>query len=322
VLSSWVVWVPVAAGLGLTGSPMKALLVVTVQLLLMAGDSLIFSIIPGNSFLVGMSLAMGLYVFGTLGIILGPLLSGFMVTVLEVYISYQRPESVIAAAVRAASPPSFAAGAGSDSGNGSSKAVARKGAARSGRRGGLGVFASGSASASGSGGSSAPSSARASRDADADHRAGSGDATDDEDSAGSADEVSKTDVRKRTALVVSPPPGGRRIAPATTVGALGASSAGGHGRRGGRGARGGSADRSSGDESSIGSWGSGGNGRGSRTSGGDGLAAAYAVLVSAATTTGVVLSAGLSALTFLARKALVLGRYAAAFVAGKRQKAA
>jgi len=102
VLSSWVVWVPVAAGLAITGAPVKAVLVVTVQLLLSAGDSLIYGIIPGNTFLVGTSLAMGLYVFGTIGVILGPLLSGIMVTVLEVYLSYQGPEATRAAAATAA----------------------------------------------------------------------------------------------------------------------------------------------------------------------------------------------------------------------------
>ena len=94
VVGSYVVWVPVALALGLSGEQFKCVLVVTVQLMLQFPvDSLIYSLIPGNSFLVSFSLAMACYVFGTIGVILGPLLAGLCVPICELYRLYQgRPE--------------------------------------------------------------------------------------------------------------------------------------------------------------------------------------------------------------------------------------
>jgi hypothetical protein len=50
----------------------------------------IYSIIPGNAFLVAFSLAMGMYIFGFLGILVGPLLAGILITVINMYAVYQR----------------------------------------------------------------------------------------------------------------------------------------------------------------------------------------------------------------------------------------
>lgn len=90
IVSSWIVWVPVAIGLFFTGNYVTGGIVVVVQVLLQGPvDSAIYGLIPGNTFLVSTSLAMGLYVFGTIGLVMGPLLAGITLTVIEIYKVYQ-----------------------------------------------------------------------------------------------------------------------------------------------------------------------------------------------------------------------------------------
>lgn len=95
IVSSWIVWVPVAISLFFTGSYISGVVVVVSQVLLQGPvDSAIYSLIPGNAFLVSTSLAMGLYVFGTIGLVMGPLLAGITITVVEIYKTYQSPETI------------------------------------------------------------------------------------------------------------------------------------------------------------------------------------------------------------------------------------
>ncbi len=91
IFSSWIVLIPVATGLAIAGSSFKAILVISVELALqLVIDPAIFNIIKGNTFLVGMSVAMGLYVYGIMGLILGPLLTSLTLTIFNMYTQYQR----------------------------------------------------------------------------------------------------------------------------------------------------------------------------------------------------------------------------------------
>ncbi len=72
------------------GQTINAAGVAAVQLLLlMYVDPLIYSFIPGSSYVVGLSLIMGFYVFGPVGILVGPLLTGITVTVIDIYSEYK-----------------------------------------------------------------------------------------------------------------------------------------------------------------------------------------------------------------------------------------
>jgi predicted PurR-regulated permease PerM len=91
ILGSYIVWIPVAIAKLATGQHLQALAITIVQLILQFPiDMAIYSIIPGNAFLVAFSLAMGMYIFGFLGILVGPLLAGILITVINMYAVYQR----------------------------------------------------------------------------------------------------------------------------------------------------------------------------------------------------------------------------------------
>ncbi len=51
-------------------------------------DPFIFTFIPGDTFIIGISIVMGVYVFGLLGVIAGPLITGVTCTMFEMYREY------------------------------------------------------------------------------------------------------------------------------------------------------------------------------------------------------------------------------------------
>ena len=90
IFSSWIIWLPAIGGLAIAGKTLEAGILVVVQLVLVYGiDGWIYSQIPGNASIVGLSLALGVYTFGASGVVLGPLLAGVTMTVLDIYASYQ-----------------------------------------------------------------------------------------------------------------------------------------------------------------------------------------------------------------------------------------
>ncbi len=72
-------------------------------------DSLIYMLIPGaNSYFVGLSIVLGVGTFGGMGIVLGPLLIGTLVTMIDIYKDFtlkpRRTETVITSWDALASP--------------------------------------------------------------------------------------------------------------------------------------------------------------------------------------------------------------------------
>eukprot|EP00742_Colponemidia_sp_Colp-10_P013614 GILJ01015389.1.p1 GENE.GILJ01015389.1~~GILJ01015389.1.p1 ORF type:complete len:631 (+),score=61.89 GILJ01015389.1:66-1895(+) len=89
LLSSWIVWVPATIGLFLSGQNSQALIMGAMHLVTnFYVDGWIYSYIPGHSTVVGMSIILGLYVFGAIGVLMGPLLAGLTVTVFDIYRKY------------------------------------------------------------------------------------------------------------------------------------------------------------------------------------------------------------------------------------------
>eukprot|EP00744_Colponema_vietnamica_P019714 GILI01027920.1.p1 GENE.GILI01027920.1~~GILI01027920.1.p1 ORF type:complete len:344 (-),score=43.50 GILI01027920.1:84-1115(-) len=87
-LSSWVVWAPTTVGLVLAGRSLHGLIVGGVHLAVtMFVDPLIYNK-TGNPFIVGTAIVMGLYAFGLIGVLLGPLIAALTDTVLIIYKGY------------------------------------------------------------------------------------------------------------------------------------------------------------------------------------------------------------------------------------------
>lgn len=88
-IGTWVIWVPVSVGYAIHGQHIKAAVVIITQLFGdLYVDAVVRSYIPGNSYFVGLSVAMGGYVFGPEGVLAGPLLAGVSMTLLDIYKDY------------------------------------------------------------------------------------------------------------------------------------------------------------------------------------------------------------------------------------------
>jgi len=89
VFSSWVVWLPACLALLIAGKTVSAAALAGVQLsLLFYVDPLIMRGIPGDSYVIGMSIVFAVYAFGAAGVLLGPLLAAMTFTFLEIYREY------------------------------------------------------------------------------------------------------------------------------------------------------------------------------------------------------------------------------------------
>ena len=89
IFSSWIVWMPACGGLLIAGRHVSATLLLAVQItLLFYVDPLIMSNIPGDSYVIGMSIVMAVYAFGSSGVLAGPLLAGLTFTFLSIYQEY------------------------------------------------------------------------------------------------------------------------------------------------------------------------------------------------------------------------------------------
>lgn len=89
IFSSWIVWLPACGGLLLAGRHMAAAVLCGIQMtLLFYVDPLIYSNIPGNSYVIGLSIVFAAYTFGASGVLLGPLLAGITFTFLSIYRDY------------------------------------------------------------------------------------------------------------------------------------------------------------------------------------------------------------------------------------------
>lgn len=91
MLCSYIIWIPVAIAKLIAGQHIHCLAITIIQLILQFPvDYAIYSIIPGNPFIIAFALAMGMYIFGFVGLLLGPLLAGLLVTAVNMYAVYQR----------------------------------------------------------------------------------------------------------------------------------------------------------------------------------------------------------------------------------------
>ena len=86
LIGSYVVWLPIALLMWIEGKVFDAILIASVELLTrFYVDDLLLRRIPGNVYYVGLSVVAGMYKFGPLGFILGPLIVGMTITALEIY---------------------------------------------------------------------------------------------------------------------------------------------------------------------------------------------------------------------------------------------
>jgi predicted PurR-regulated permease PerM len=89
IFSSWIIWLPACGGLLLAGQTIQAVILCAIQMtLLFYVDPLIYSNIPGNSYVIGLSIVFAAYTFGAAGVLLGPLLAGMSFTFLSIYRDY------------------------------------------------------------------------------------------------------------------------------------------------------------------------------------------------------------------------------------------
>jgi predicted PurR-regulated permease PerM len=89
VFSSWIIWAPVCGGLLLAGQHLSATALCVIHITLtFYVVPLIYSAIPGPSHLIGLSIVFATYQFGFVGVLLGPLLAGISLTLLEIYKNY------------------------------------------------------------------------------------------------------------------------------------------------------------------------------------------------------------------------------------------
>jgi hypothetical protein len=89
VFSSWIVWIPACGGLLIAGQTVSAAALAGVQLsLLLWVDPMIMRGVPGDSYIIGMSIVFAVYAFGAAGVLLGPLLAAMSFTFLEIYREY------------------------------------------------------------------------------------------------------------------------------------------------------------------------------------------------------------------------------------------
>eukprot|EP00474_Spongospora_subterranea_P003574 CRZ04032.1 hypothetical protein [Spongospora subterranea] len=91
IIGSWAIWVPAAIGFAIKASPWRCIVVVVSHLVGdLYVDPAMRSYIPGNSYFVGLSVAMGTFVFGVEGVLVGPLFAGITMTLLDMYRDYTR----------------------------------------------------------------------------------------------------------------------------------------------------------------------------------------------------------------------------------------
>ncbi len=89
VFSSWIVYIPVSLGLYFANENALALVVLLVRMFLcFVIDPFIFTFIPGDTFVIGVAIVMGIYVFGLPGVVAGPLITGVTCTMFEMYREY------------------------------------------------------------------------------------------------------------------------------------------------------------------------------------------------------------------------------------------
>jgi hypothetical protein len=93
VLSSWLIWFPAGVLLYLTGDVRGSLVVFVSHIGTVAlADPWILGAVPGGGHhTTGLSLALGVYTFGPIGVIAGPLLVALSLSLREIYAVYQLP---------------------------------------------------------------------------------------------------------------------------------------------------------------------------------------------------------------------------------------
>lgn len=82
---NWMIWLPAAGILFARNDYIGAAIIVSAHFIAEFLSGIVFSYLPGNPHLVGMSIALGLSTFGPLGVIMGPLLVGLLATCAEIY---------------------------------------------------------------------------------------------------------------------------------------------------------------------------------------------------------------------------------------------
>ena len=91
LIGSYVVWLPIVTVLWLEGSVFSATVIASVEIFTrFYVDDLLLRRIPGNVYYVGLSVVAGMYTYGPLGFILGPLIVGMTITALDIYKKYLR----------------------------------------------------------------------------------------------------------------------------------------------------------------------------------------------------------------------------------------
>lgn len=86
MLSSWIIWVPAALLLFSRSQLVGAVILCAVHIFTnYVIDGYVLSYVPGNPYLIGMSVFLGVSTFGISGMITGPLLAGLVVTTLSIY---------------------------------------------------------------------------------------------------------------------------------------------------------------------------------------------------------------------------------------------
>lgn len=82
---TWLIWLPAAGILVARGDYIGAAVIVAGHFLASGLCRAVVGYLPGNSHLVGMSIALGLSAYGPAGVIIGPLLVGVLATFTEIY---------------------------------------------------------------------------------------------------------------------------------------------------------------------------------------------------------------------------------------------
>lgn len=82
---TWLIWLPATGVLFARSDYLGMLLMIVGHLVAYASGTAVVGYLPGNSHLVGMSIALGLSTYGPAGVIMGPLLVGILATFTEIY---------------------------------------------------------------------------------------------------------------------------------------------------------------------------------------------------------------------------------------------
>lgn len=82
---TWLIWLPASGILFARGDYIGSAVIIAGGLIPYGLSSMVVGYLPGNSHLVGMSIALGLSAYGPAGVIMGPLLVGVLATFTEIY---------------------------------------------------------------------------------------------------------------------------------------------------------------------------------------------------------------------------------------------